>query len=347
VGEDAPDGADAVAIARAVDVLMHGGLVAFPTETVYGLGADADRDDAVAAIFRAKGRPRAHPLILHVAQPGALHAWAREVPRAAQALVEAFWPGPLTLILPRAPRARDAVTGGQDTVGVRCPSHPWAAALLREFCRARGDEAAAVAAPSANRYGRISPTSAAHVRADLGEKPGGAVDYILDGGRCPLGIESTIVDFAAGTARVLRPGSIRREQIAAVLGGQVDAAREGDSAPRVSGRVAGHYAPRKPLELVAPDALAARAAALQPARLAVLAPAGVALSAVGVVLRLEAAAAPEAYAHALYEQLRRLDASAAERLLIAMPPVGPCWDAVHDRLRRAAAGSEGPAAEID
>ena len=333
----APDPAQ---IRRAVAVLCAGGLVAFPTETVYGLAADADQDAAVAAIFRAKGRPADHPLILHVAHAGAVAAWASEIPAAARALIDRFWPGPLTLILPRSGRASDVVTGGQDTVGIRCPSHPWAQALLRGFAAARGDEAAALAAPSANRYGRISPTCAAHVRADLGQKPGGRVDLILDGGECELGIESTIVDFATGAARILRPGSIRAEQVSETLHAEVSGA--GDApAPRTPGRVAGHYAPRKPLELVAPADLVQRIAALQGRRVGVLAPAGAPLGRgeAWLALRLAAADDPQVYAHELYGNLHRLDASAAEVLLVALPPPGSRWEAVHDRLRRAAAGS--------
>ncbi len=332
---------DAAAVAKAVEVLLGGGLVAFPTETVYGLGADADQPAALASIFRAKDRPPAHPLIVHVAHADAARQWARQIPPPARILMERYWPGPLTLILPRTERAGDVVTGGQDTVGLRCPSHPWAQALLREFCAGRGDAAAAIAAPSANRYGRISPTRAQHVRSDLGEKPAGSVDFILDGGVCTLGIESTIVEFSRGRTRILRPGSIDRVQLAQTLETPVDIAGDAQAGPRVSGRIAGHYAPAKPLELVSPLVLAARAAALPAVRLAVLAPAAVLAqtAAANVVVRREARDEPEEYARALYEELRGLDASVAQRLLVAMPPPGERWDAVRDRLRRAAAGS--------
>lgn len=336
-------------LARAVQTLLGGGLVAFPTETVYGLGADADRVDAVRAVFTAKGRPAAHPLIVHVAHAQAAAAWVRVVPVRAQRLMERFWPGPLTLILERSPRAGDFVTGGQDRVGLRCPAHPWAQALLGAFGRARGDAAAALAAPSANRYGRISPTSAAHVRADLGEKPDGRVDLILDGGNCPLGIESTIVDFAGDEARILRPGSISLEQIRTVLGTRVRSAADGEDAPRVPGRVHGHYAPGKPLELLDAAHLAERIAGLGPASVAVLAPrrlmAGLPLA--RLALCLEAADDPAAYAHELYAHLHRLDESQASVLLVALPAVGEAWVAVHDRLQRAAAGSQGPLGDAD
>jgi len=339
----------AATLHRAVQVLLAGGLVAFPTETVYGLGADADQVGAVAAIFRAKGRPPAHPLILHVAQAAAVASWTSAVPEPARVLMERFWPGPLTLILPRSARAGDVVTGGQDTVGLRCPAHPWAQALLRAFGAARADPTVALAAPSANRYGRISPTSAAHVRADLGQKPDGRLDLILDGGACTLGIESTIVDFATGVARVLRPGSIRLEQIRLALGAQVLSASDAEPAPRTSGRVRGHYAPGKPLELVEPGALAARIGELGADKAGVLAPSdtqlGVRPSA--LALRLTAAADAPAYARELYEYLHQLDESTAQILLVATPPHGSEWEAIHDRLGRAAAGSAGPIIDAD
>ncbi len=334
---------------RAVELLLGGGLVAFPTETVYGLGADADQSDAVESIFRAKGRPPSHPLIVHVAQAAAAASWARAIPEPARILMQRFWPGPLTLILPRAARAGDAVTSGQDTVGIRCPAHPWAQSLLRAFGAARGDPAAALAAPSANGYGRISPTSAAHVRADLGQKPEGRIDLILDGGDCPLGIESTIVDFARGVARILRPGSIGAEQIRKALNADVRTAADTDDAPRTSGRVLGHYAPGKRLELVASGELAARIAALGPSTTGVLAPAGALLgvSAQALALRLIAPADAPTYAHELYAHLHRLDASRARTLLVALPPRGSQWEAIHDRLGRAAAGSAGAIPDAD
>ena len=316
-------------IAQAAGVLRAGGLVAFPTETVYGLGADAGLPEAVRRIFEAKGRPADHPLIVHVHDASQLDDWARDVPPAARALAQAFWPGPLTLVLARGPRAHDIVTGGQDSVGLRCPSHPWAQALLAAF-------GGAIAAPSANSFGRISPTTAAHVRNDLGEKPEGRVDLILDGGACPVGIESTIVDLSRGTPRLLRPGSVTRPQLEAVLGGPVPDA--GTDAPRASGRLESHYAPRTPLECVAAAQLPARLNALRGQRVAVLAPAA-ALRDPGppVLLRLVAPAAAADYAQQLYALLHRLDSAGAQRILIAWPPSGPDWEAVHDRLQRAQA----------
>jgi L-threonylcarbamoyladenylate synthase len=331
---------DGERIALAVRVLQRAALVAFPTETVYGLGADADCAGAVGKIFEVKGRPAEHPLIVHLACAAAVGAWAREIPPAAQSLIDAFWPGPLTLVLARSDRALDIVTGGQDTVGLRCPSHPWAQALLQSFAAARSDAAAAVAAPSANRYGHLSPTCADHVREDLGEGPG-RVELILDGGACPLGIESTIVDFPMGRARVLRPGSIRADQLLAVLGEPAAAPDPTSAAPRVSGRVAGHYAPRTPLELVDTHHLARRLEALQPQALGVLGMRHTLRRVVttGARLVLEAHEEPERYAHDLYDQLHRLDRSHLDRILVELPPLGTAWEAVHDRLGRAATGS--------
>ena len=333
------DGVDSQAIARAVEILLRGGLVAFPTETVYGLGADADNANAVRAIFAAKGRPADHPLIVHVHDAGALDAWSRAAPPAAGLLAHAFWPGPLTLVLPRSERAHDALTGGQASVGLRCPAHPWARALLAAFCAARGDAAAALAAPSANSFGRISPTTAAHVRADLGEMPQGRVDLILDGGACPVGIESTIVDLTGDSPRLLRQGAITRRRLEQVLDEAV--ADAGSGAPRASGRLKSHYAPRKPLELLSFSRLPERINALRGTPIAVLAPASALLDrSADIVLRLIAPAHPQEYARRLYALLHQLDESAAARILVVAPPAGEDWEAVHDRLRRAAAATE-------
>jgi L-threonylcarbamoyladenylate synthase len=321
---------DADAIARAVDVLRRGGLVAMPTETVYGLAADAGNDAAVRAIFAAKGRPADHPVIVHIPDAAAMHHWAAEVPAAAEALAAAFWPGPLTLVLKRSAVVSDLITGGQDTVGLRCPSHPWAQALLKAF-------GGGVAAPSANRFGRISPTSARHVIEDLGLKPDGVVDLALDGGACPVGIESTIVDLSGPTPRLLRPGDVTREQLESVLG--VPVGGSDSDAPRVSGALEKHYAPRTPLELVPVGDVAGRVAAAGPEPVAVLAPDWAVRPAPNLRLHLPAADRPSDFARTLYENLRRLDASGAVRLIVAEPPVGPEWEAVRDRLKRASAGS--------
>ncbi len=326
---------DAAAIESAAALLARGALVAFPTETVYGLGADADDRAAVAALFAAKGRPADHPVIVHVHDARALDAWARDVPAAAHALARAFWPGPLTLVLKRSARAHDGLTGGQDSVGLRCPAHPWARALLVAFCALRGDPTAALAAPSANSFGRISPSRAEHVRADLGEKPAGKVDLILDGGACPIGIESTIVDLSQEEPRLLRPGAIARAQLESLIGRPVLEA--GAGAPRASGRLEQHYAPRTPVELIEPGRLPARVNELRGTRLAVLAPAAALLDRTAdIVLRLIAPATAQEYARRLYALLHELDAARAQRILIQRPPAGPEWEAVADRLRRAA-----------
>jgi L-threonylcarbamoyladenylate synthase len=330
---------DAAAIGRAARLLAAGRLVAFPTETVYGLGADADNVDAVRAIFAAKGRPADHPVIVHVPGAGAIDAWASGAPDAARQLARAFWPGPLTLVLPRSARAHDVLTGGQASVGLRCPAHPWAQALLAAFAATRGDATAAVAAPSANRFGRISPTTAAHVRADLGEKPTGRVDLILDGGPCPVGIESTIVDLSGAAPRLLRHGAITRRQLEETIGR--DVADAGADAPRASGGLKSHYAPRAPLELLPATGLPARINALRGTRLAVLAPAAALLDwPADVALRLVAPAGAAEYARRLYALLHQLDESGAARILVAAPPQGEAWEAVHDRLRRAAAATD-------
>src|SRR5436305_1506006 len=212
--------------------LADGGLVAFPTETVYGLGADAANASAVARIFALKGRPADHPVIVHVADIRGLAEWSSSVPRSAIALAETFWPGPLTLIVAKSPRVPSIVTGGQSSVGIRCPSHPVARDLLREFTR---EGSGAIAAPSANRFGHVSPTTADHVRDEFG-----AAVPILDGGACEVGLESTIVDLSRGRPVLLRPGGISRAQIEAVLG---EALRDRDAdAPRASGTLAAHYA---------------------------------------------------------------------------------------------------------
>ena len=241
-------------------------MVAFPTETVYGLGADATNPAAVAKIFAAKGRPQDHPVIVHLGSIELLPLWAGEIPTAAHKLAAAFWPGPLTLILKRAAGVSDCVTGGQDTVGLRIPGHPVALELLQAFAGEEGGRRfSGVAAPSANKFGRISPTMAEHVRAELGA----AVQTVLDGGECGVGIESTIVDLSRGRAVLLRPGQITPAQIAAVLGTEVELPDA--AAPRVSGALDSHYAPRTPLHLVPAAELPAKLAALRGKRLAVLA----------------------------------------------------------------------------
>jgi L-threonylcarbamoyladenylate synthase len=315
-------------VSRAAELLRAGELVAFPTETVYGLGADASNPQAVAKIFSAKGRPADHPLIVHLPDASHLDRWAVDIPDAAHSLAAAFWPGPLTLILKRAPSVCDAITGGQDTVGLRVPNHPLALQLLREF-------EGGVAAPSANRFGRISPTTATHVCEELGD----AVALILDGGPCAVGIESTILDLSGSEARILRPGMLDAEAIATVLGSP-PASGSAQEAPRVSGSLEAHYAPQTPLRLVAAAALGdfARRALDAGESVAVLSAETLPID----HARLKwcrAATDPVQYAHDLYARLRELDASGCDLILVVAPPADGVWSAITDRLKRAAAGS--------
>lgn len=324
---------------RAVALLRAGELVAFPTETVYGLGADATQPQAVAKIFAVKGRPADHPLIVHLPGADALEYWAREIPEAAYRLAAAFWPGPLTLILKRAPHVLDAVTGGQDTIGLRVPDHRLALALLRSFDDTQTLARAGIAAPSANRFGRISPTTAAHVHDEIGAHVG----LILDGGPCGVGIESTIVDLTGTVPRILRPGFISTEALAQVLG-QVPETRSPLSpqtdVPRVSGALKAHYAPNTLLRLLPTEALRDALRALSPGeRCAVLSLESPPENLPEAVLWQQAPANAMAYAHDLYATLRRMDASGCDFMLIEQPPEGAAWRAVLDRLQRAACGS--------
>jgi L-threonylcarbamoyladenylate synthase len=310
---------------RAARLLADGALVSFPTETVYGLGADARNPEAVRRIFAAKARPAEHPVIVHIADGSVLDRWARSVPEEARALARAFWPGPLTLVLPRAADVPDAVTGGQDSVGLRSPSHEIARALLERFAALGGD---GIAAPSANRFGRVSATTARHVADDFGDD----VALILDGGACAHGIESTIVGFTGAEPTLLRLGAIPAERIATVLGRAPRLASA--DAPRASGTLASHYAPRTPARLL--DAPALREAALRNRgqHIAVLAH-SVAQPPSFEGTWFDAPAHGAAYAQALYANLRALDALAADEIWIEAPPDGAEWSAVRDRLRRA------------
>lgn len=303
--------------------------MAFPTETVYGLGADAANPAAVARVFAAKGRPADHPVIVHLASIAHLERWAREVPEPARRLAAAFWPGPLTLVLKRAHGVSDVLTGGQDTVGVRVPSHPVAQALLAAF--AAGDDGhrlIGVAAPSANRFGRISPTTAEHVRFEFGD----GIDMILDGGPCEVGIESTIVAFTNDKPVLLRPGRITSQDIASVIGMLPEA--PGQDAPRASGTLESHYAPERPLRLVGAEEWEIALAAERRARavLAFRGPRPGQASVKWIVMAPDA----QGCAHDLYANLRELDASGCEVILVEAPPPEPGWEGVRDRLRRAA-----------
>jgi L-threonylcarbamoyladenylate synthase len=316
-------------VTGAAALLRAGEWVAFPTETVYGLGADAGNPLAIAKIFAAKGRPADHPLIVHLPDASHLERWAVDIPEAVGKLAAAFWPGPLTLILKRHPSVLEAVTGGQDTVGLRIPDHPLALQLLREF-------EGGIAAPSANRFGRVSPTTAAHVREELGD----AVSMVLDGGPCAVGIESTILDLSGSGPRILRPGMLDAAAIGVVLGYAPVFGGE-SNVPRVSGSLEAHYAPRTPLQLVAAADLAviARNALAVGQRIAVFAHQPLALSHENIVWR-SAGDDPAQFAHELYAQLRELDEMGCDLILVAAPPANEAWRAVADRLRRASAGSK-------
>lgn len=318
-------------VARAVAVLRRGGLVALPTETVYGLGADASADDAVRRVFVVKGRPADHPLIVHVADADRLADWVAEVPPSARVLATEFWPGPLTLLLRRGPHVSDVVTGGRPTVAVRVPAHPVTLAVLRAF---RGG----IAAPSANRFGKVSPTTAAHVRADLGDD----VDMVLDGGPCAIGVESTIVDLTGARPAVLRTGAITAERLSEVLGVPVDRADDEPSpgpagGARAPGMLDSHYAPDARVHLVdaddAVDVLADLLAA-NDGLVGLLAP-GVMDDVPDAVVELEPAGPPDDYAAVLYARLRQADRLGLRHLVCVPPPTEGIGSAVIDRLQRA------------
>lgn len=324
---------DPAAIAAAARLLEQGGLVAFPTETVYGLGADAENPQAVASIYAAKGRPANHPVIVHLAPEGDIDYWAIDIPAEARQLIDAFWPGPLTLILKRAAHIPDAVSGGQDSIGLRCPSHPVAQALLREFKGGRGG----VAAPSANKFGHVSPTTARHVRDEFGAPPQGPLAAILDGGQSEVGIESTILDLSRMESHgpvLLRPGHVSPQQIAGVIG-RLPALPDA-AAPRASGTLSAHYAPATPVALVAPQQLeeVVRRLSAGGKRAALMRRASAKLE--GAVAQLDMSGAPASYAHKLYAALRQMDAVGADIILVEAPPADAEWQGVNDRLRRAA-----------
>ncbi|OWW22593.1 L-threonylcarbamoyladenylate synthase [Noviherbaspirillum denitrificans] len=329
---------DMPAIKAAARKLEQGELVALPTETVYGLGADAENPQAVAKIYEAKGRPSNHPVIVHLAPGADVGYWATDIPAEAYKLIDAFWPGPLTLILKRAPHIPDAVSGGQDSVGLRCPSHPVAQALLREFKGGKGG----VAAPSANRFGHVSPTTAQHVRDEFGTGAGSPLACILEGGQSEVGIESTIVDLSRMATHgpvLLRPGHISAAQIEQAIG-MLPCAPDA-AAPRASGTLEAHYAPRTPVALVQPAELANTIDRL---------------TAVGrsfaLIRRTHAADAsaleqqlmpvdPEGYAYGLYAALRAMDGASADVILVEALPAEDAWQGINDRLRRAAHDSQG------
>ena len=337
------DGRDAAAVEQAATLLAAGELLAFPTETVYGLGARADDDAAVARIFAAKGRPANHPLIVHVADADDAQRFAAHLPPVAMRLMAAFWPGPLTVIVPRRPEIAFAAAGGQASVGLRSPAHPVAQALL---AAARRLGVAGIAGPSANRFGRVSPTRAAHVEQEFG-----AALAVLDGGPCAVGIESSIVDCTRERPVLLRPGVLTRAQIEAAANEPLHDADA--AAPRAPGTLAAHYAPRARVRLMAPGSIGAalralpvasafqasqalQSAAQAGAGLAVYSPA-VPLPAGPGVRQRRMPDRPEEVARELFAVLREFDAEGVQLIWIEAPPPGPEWDGVRDRLQRAAA----------
>ncbi|MEP7314915.1 MAG: L-threonylcarbamoyladenylate synthase [Pseudomonadota bacterium] len=317
----------------AVEALRDGELVAFPTETVYGLGANAANPAAVRKVFELKGRPPSHPVIVHIDDRKYLHRWAREITPQAEKLAEAFWPGPLTLVLPRADGVHDVVTGGQDSIAIRIPSHPMAQQLLNAF-------GGGIAAPSANRYGRLSATRPEHVRDEFGD----AVRVVLDGGESQVGLESTIVSCVGEVARLLRPGAVTLAQLRRVLGEVLVGADS--TSPRVPGSPLAHYAPLTPVALVPGGELDGLADSLSDGgqRIAVLAQ-RLPLKTYQYVTWINAGKRADAYAHDLYANLRALDKAGCARILVQEVPGDERWDAVRDRLVRAAANDVGVSGE--
>jgi len=327
-------GSESAAIEQAARKLAGGELVAFPTETVYGLGADAGSDAAVAKIFAAKGRPPDHPLIVHLADMWAVPLFASEAPEFALRLIKAFWPGPLTLILPRREGVAAAAAGGQGTIGLRCPAHPVAHALLRT-CAQLQPPVHGIAAPSANKFGRVSPTTAEHVRQEFGDAL-----LVLDGGPCHVGIESSIVDCTRGVPVLLRPGTLTREQLEAACGQPLREPGElHDPAPRASGTLESHYAPKARVRLMdahslqtALDVLGAEAAGIAIYSRAIL------QTRSARVLRRRMPDDAQETARQLFAVLREFDAQGVHLIWVETPPDSPEWEGVRDRLRRAAAG---------
>jgi L-threonylcarbamoyladenylate synthase len=310
-------------IALAAQALAAGGVVAIPTETVYGLGAIATNGDAVERVYEIKGRPRNHPLIVHIASASQLDEWAADVPAWARTLADSLWPGPMTLVLPRSPHVADSVTGGLPTVAIRVPAHPTTQALLALV-------RTGIAAPSANRFGRVSPTSAAHVLSELGEYLTPGRDYILEGGSSSVGVESTIIDCTTAEPHILRPGAVTGEHIESLTGLEVV---EGGST-RAPGTLPAHYAPNAVVLLVdAPDVAQA------PAGSGLIAPAHVPTP--NGVVRLAAPVDTNAYGRDLYAALRAADDQGLAGVIVVPPSAEGIGLAIRDRLRRAAYGSGG------
>ena len=326
------DGASPAAITQAVQAISAGQLLGLPTETVYGLAADAARPDAVARIFAAKGRPSNHPLIVHVADADGVAHFARDVPAFAGRLMAAFWPGPLTLILPRRPDVGEATAGGQDSIGVRCPSHPVAQAVLQALALAT-PPVWGLAAPSANQFGRVSPTTAAHVAGEFGDSL-----LVLDGGPCGVGIESTIVDCTRGAPVLLRPGAISRAQVEAACGQRLQGDAALGEAPRASGTLEAHYAPAAKVRLMHAKALQTSLDLLgaEAAHIAVYARTPLRMLSSQVLLRRMPDDA-QATAQQLFSALRDFDTQGVKLIWVESVPDTAEWDGVRDRLQRAAA----------
>ena len=312
-------------IEKAAGVLRAGGLVAFPTETVYGLGANAENPSAVTRVFEVKGRPPSHPLIVHISGAEQLNDWVEDVPDAARLLATRFWPGPLTLVLRRGPQVPVAVTGGLDTVAVRVPDHPVALSLLTAF-------GGGVAAPSANRFGSVSPTTANHVRAELGD----TVDFVLDGGPCGVGVESTIVDATGDNPNVLRPGGVTREDLETALGHPV--AVHSTSRVRVPGQHPSHYAPRARVVLVEPEKVLIEAELAQELghQVGVFVPRSLTHATPDVHAVVAVPDSMAAYARGLYGFLRELDQRGCDLIVASLPEEDGLGLAIANRLRRAA-----------
>ena len=320
---------DPRAIRAASDVLEYSGLVAIPTETVYGLGANADDEKAVKKIFEAKGRPQNRPLSVLITGEEAISAWAKSVPQGAYTLARRFWPGPLTMILHKGDRAGDWITGGQTTIGLRAPGHPWALALLKAFA---GKTHRGIAAPSANTFGKISPTSAKHVMDDLGQKPRGKVDLILDGGDCNVGIESTIIDLTVEPPAILRQGAISQSELEDALG--ISITKTALPASVAAGSNKNQYAPKTPVTVIesttALDSINAK-------RMVVMAcSAPISPLPKSITLWVECENDPSTYARTLYARLHDMDSFKADRIVIVLPPEGEAWSVIRDRLLRMA-----------
>jgi len=311
-------------IQKAIEILTAGGIVAFPTETVYGLGANALNEEAIRKVFMAKGRPIDHPLIVHIANIKQLEDWAINIPENAKILANHFWPGPLTLVLPKKPSVSDLITGGQDTIALRIPKHDLTLTMLKQF-------GSGIVGPSANTYGRISPTSAAHVQHDLGNK----VNHILDGGNCEIGIESTIVCFVNDKPQVLRQGDITEEHILQVLGNKFTNLEQQKSTIRVPGQTKAHYAPRKPLFLVQSSELLSIAKSMVQENINYSYLCFQANPGYTNIAWHQAAKQSSLYAKQLYALLHQLDAEKTIGIIAEMPPDKNSWSAITDRLTRA------------